>query len=44
MSLKRDPDAPILLFKKDLQNFELYKDIFTLCKKLTKRKAAGLSR
>jgi hypothetical protein len=44
MSLKRDPDALILLFKEDLQNFKLYKDIFILCEELVKGKAAGLLR
>jgi hypothetical protein len=42
MSLKRDPDALILLSKEDLQSFKLRKDIFTLYKELAKEKAAGL--
>jgi hypothetical protein len=44
MSLKRDPDAPILPSEEDLQSFELRKDIFTLRDELAKSQAACLPR
>jgi len=44
MSLKRDPDAPVLPSEEDSQSFELRKDIFTLRDQLAKGQAACLPR